>query len=90
MANYGRGWDDGYGSQSPEAVAAYDERCAAEEAKLAARRPSPRMSAQHKFAATLRKVADRFEGRELSNKEMVDTANQMIGAGTTIKEKFDK
>lgn len=26
MANYGRGGDDGYGSQSPEAIDAYQER----------------------------------------------------------------
>jgi hypothetical protein len=26
MANYGRGWGDGYGSQSAEAIDAYQER----------------------------------------------------------------
>lgn len=26
MANYGRGWDEGYGGQSAESVAAYQER----------------------------------------------------------------
>ena len=26
MANYGRGWNDGYGSQSPEAMAQYDQQ----------------------------------------------------------------
>jgi hypothetical protein len=26
MANYGRGWGDGYGSQSPEAIDAYQDQ----------------------------------------------------------------
>jgi hypothetical protein len=26
MANYGRGWDDGYGGQSAEAIDAYQDR----------------------------------------------------------------
>ena len=52
MANYGRGWDDGYGGQSPEAIDAYQEREAIEAGRMqtaAAQRGRERDRATHTF-----------------------------------------
>ena len=51
MANYGRGWGDGYGGQSPEAIDAYQDQQEIEAGQI----QNARAQREREAAANLRK-----------------------------------
>lgn len=78
MANYGRGWNDGYGAQSAEAVEAYQERCELEAVSPSVKEEKPYdfvADLNRRLAAELKKMS---EETGLSEDEIINRAIEVF------------